>query len=191
MAKFKLFVEGIADVKFLQDYISHIFSKQIKKHEDIVDFTGKDKLIPQQFQINTDAGGVNLLVFDANGNFEKRKKELLAKAKELNIQFELFLFPNNQDKGELENLLEKIINPSNKKIFDCFNEYEKCLSIDKSRFKTPALKTKIFAYVDTLDLKDEGFAKEEKRNYLNKEHWDLEHASLIPLKIFLNRYFPR
>ena len=54
--------------------------------------------VPRQYY----TGIRNLVVFDADsstngGGFGRRKLELLAKMKELNITADLFLFPNNHD----------------------------------------------------------------------------------------------
>lgn len=189
MGKVKIFIEGGADKRFIEDYIFHIAKVEIK--EDVIGLGGKDTLEVDktllEFQKNTDTGGTNLLIFDANGDFKTRQKELLDKQTKLNIKFELFLFPNNKDKGMLEDLLVQIINPKNNKIFECFDGYENCLKGNPD-FKIPALKTKVYAYVDTLDKDDEGIANEKKRNYLNKDHWNLDHPSLNPLKDFLLKH---
>lgn len=52
-------------------------------------------------------GGVNLVIFDADADFEDRKKKLILWKERCHVDFELFLFPNNKDTGELEDLLEK------------------------------------------------------------------------------------
>ena len=103
--------------------------------------------------------------------------------------FELFLFPNNSDSGNLEILLEKIINPKHSAIFECFDGYQNCLKGKSKSYKVPASKTKIFAYLDTLlSSQDEKFAKEDKRDYRNTNHWDLDNSYLNILKEFLEKY---
>ena len=55
---------------------------------------------------NTDMGGINLVIFDADEDTESRRAELLAIKEEFGVEFELFLLPNNKDVGALEDLLE-------------------------------------------------------------------------------------
>lgn len=93
---------------------------------------GKDNLqrAVNKLLDNTISGIRNLIIFDADsssngGGFEKRKSELLAKMKELNITADLFLFPNNRDDGMFEDLLMHIARKENhKSFFDCFSDYE-------------------------------------------------------------------
>ena len=188
MAKVQIFAEGKADIKFLKDLIRHQFGSDDIAH--FVDTDGKDNLYLEvpKFNENSDQGGINLVIFDADNDYKKRKAELLSKKKELNIEFELFLFPNDSGNGALENLLEQLINPDYSEIFDCFETYQECLKGNK-RFKVPALKTKIYAYVDTLlEKKNEKLAQEANRDYTNPDHWNLDHEALDPLKGFLSTY---
>ena len=57
-----------------------------------------------------------------DGGFEKRKEFLLEIKERLSLDFELFLYPNNQDDGIFENLLERIVNPKHKRIIGYFKE---------------------------------------------------------------------
>ena len=77
-----------------------------------------DEINIREMRINSDQGGVNLVIFDADKDVEARRKELEAIKEQYNVNFELFLLPNNKDKGALEDLLENIINPNNRPIFD-------------------------------------------------------------------------
>ena len=185
----KIFVEGKADRKFVADFIRFLF--EINYLDEIINLDGKDGIAKAKntFNENTDMNGTNLLIFDADEDFKIKFAELNRIKAELEINFEIFLFPDNNDKGELEHLLSNIILIKNKKIFDCFEDYQKCLKVD-DRFRVPVLKTKIYAYTHTLLSKEnEKFAKEDERDYLNKEHWDLSNSYLNPLKEFLNKYF--
>ena len=56
-------------------------------------------------------GGKNLVIFDADDDVEKRRTELLSWKEKENLDFELFLIPNDKEAGALETLLENIINP--------------------------------------------------------------------------------
>lgn len=108
------------------------------------------------------------------------------------LDFELFLLPNNQDAGALEDLLENIINPNNRPILDCWEDYEKeLIKLDITGrtpppLTTPAKKTKIYGYLEALLFKGQKEQiKEKKRDYENTQHWNLDAEYLEPLKEFL------
>jgi len=196
MAGIKLFVEGVADRKFLKDVISRFFEKKLEDSdfEKLGGYTGIDEL-PETFQANKD--GRNLLFLDAdytttNGGFERRLRETIAKKVELNIDFELFLFPNHRDDGDLEVLLERIINPAHQDIFDCWADYEGCLSARARGYTVPGRKTKIYGYMEALhgtSKSQKEKAKEQNRDYFNTAHWDLNNQALAPLVEFLRPHF--
>jgi hypothetical protein len=198
----KFFVEGDADVKFLKDYISHIASGLEISKETIINTGGwtnidsqkeKGENIQNQMKQNIDNGGINLVIFDADKDFENRKQEIENWKSQYGLAFELFLLPNNQNAGALENLLEKIIIDNNQPIFDCWNGFENCLQdraskIIGKKLTVPAKKTKIYAYLEVLlgeTRKEKEKIKDPKRDYKNKEHWNLDSKFLVPLKDFL------
>ena len=195
----KIFVEGIADVKFLSDYISHIIPNFEIEKETIINSSGwtnnREKSRNVMLQ-NTDNAGINLIIFDADDDFKKRKDELENWKLSENLSFEVFLFPNNNDKGALEDLLEKIIEKNNQPIFDCWNEYENCLKTRTIKGRTkpltvPDKKAKIFGYLEALlgtTKKEKKKIKEEERDYKNREHWNLDSDYLVPLKEFLIKH---
>ncbi len=204
MENVKIFVEGEADVRFIQQYSKYIFNEDFKA--GIIDKTGGWSKItsPNQEGIaiqnlmknNTDDGGINLVIFDADADFNQRQSEILSWKAKYNLDFELFLFPNNSDTGALEELLESIINPINQPIFDCWEKYENCIEtkIIEGRsipLTIPAKKTKIYGYLETLlgsSNSEKAKIKEINRNYLDSNHWKLESESLIPLKEFLTKH---
>lgn len=71
--------------------------------------------------------GVNLVIFDADDDFSKKKDELVKWKEQNNVDFQLFLFPDNSSSGELEDLLELVINPENQPVMDCWKTYEDSL----------------------------------------------------------------
>ncbi|MBC7747088.1 MAG: hypothetical protein H7Z76_00665 [Methylotenera sp.] len=198
---FKIFVEGEADLKFIKDFVKIQFNQELLKNDVIIlgGWTGiikeKDKFIINSGPNNDE--GINLVILDADdetnlGGFEKRKAELLAFKKELKIEFELFLFPINNQNGDLEMLLSRIINPENQEIFDCWNGFERCISSLKKEYTVPARKTKIYAYLEVLhgttgSEKDK--IKDRNRDFTKAEHWDLNHEQLLPLYNFLAPHF--
>jgi exosome complex RNA-binding protein Rrp4 len=213
-----IFVEGDADVKFISDYISHIISglevkiqevkiQEVKKRianifkdsEKIAVVHGLNgwtdiKNMKTDISRYKDEGDNVLVIFDADtpkneGGFVDRKKEIEGYSLRLDG---IFLFPDNKTDGALEDLLEKIINETNKPIFDCWEKYETCLKECASKkiekeLTTPAKKSKIYGYLEALigETKEKKKIKDPFRDYKNTEHWNLDSDSLNPLKKFL------
>lgn len=194
---FNIFVEGIADVRFFKQYISHLFGETIAD-ERLVILKGWDKLKTEASALRMRSmsanGGVNLVIVDADKDYQTRKNEIAQWGKTNNVNFELFLLPNNKDAGALEDLLENIINPDNQPVMDCWTLYEdelrKVEIPTKKPLTIPAKKTKIYAYLETLlgDSKSQKeLIKEANRKYDNAEHWNLDAEYLVGLKKFLEK----
>ena len=203
MKRFQIIVEGDADKKFFEDYYHHIFGE--KAPQGSITHPGKDgdtggyqKLRSEDaigaMRQNTDLGGINLVIFDADEDIEARRAELLAIKEEFGVEFELFLLPNDKDAGALEDLLENIINPNNQPVMYCWQTYEGELEKVRIPAKTPptltipAKKTKIYAYLETLlgtSKTQKKLIKDTNRNYENTQHWNLDAEYLEKLKLFL------
>ena len=203
MNKFLIIVEGEADKRFFEDYYHHLFHEKAPMgsimHPGKDSETGGYTKLRKEDSINalrqnTDVGGKNFVIFDADDDCETRRQELLAIQEEFGVEFELFLLPNNKDAGELEDMLEQIINPNNQPVMDCWATYEG--ELEKVRIPTktpptltiPAKKTKIYAYLETLLGKTRSqkkLIKDANRNYENTEHWNLDAEYLESLKKFL------
>ena len=206
MRRFQIIVEGDADKKFFEDYYHHVFGE--KAPQGCITHPGKDgdtggyqKLKSEDtigaMHQNTDLGGINLVIFDADEDIESRRAELLAVKEEFGVEFELFLLPNDKDAGALEDLLENIINPDNQPVMVCWQTYEEKLGEVRIPTKIPptltipAKKTKIYAYLETLLGKSKTqkkLIKDANRNYENTQHWNLDAEYLEPLKEFLMKY---
>lgn len=193
--RFHIIVEGIADLVFFEQYYKQLFGKPAPEGF-IFKTDGKDNLhkFVNKMSSMTANDGVNLVIFDADKDIDARRKELLKWKEKAGISFELFLLPNNKDKGALEDLLENIINPNNQPIFNCWEDYEKELvkleipGRTPPPLTTPAKKTKIYGYLEALlgETKSEKEQiKESNRNYDNTMHWNLDAEYLEPLKEFL------
>ena len=207
MEKFLIIVEGEADKKFFENYYHHLFHEKAPAgsiiHPGKDDDTGGYQKLRKEDAINamrqnTDVGGKNLVIFDADEDCEARRKELLAIRDEFGVEFELFLPPNNKDAGELEDMLEQIINPDNQPVMDCWATYEG--ELEKVRIPTktpptltiPAKKTKIYAYLETLLGKTRSqkkLIKDANRNYENTQHWNLDAEYLEPLREYMRRHW--
>ncbi len=194
-----IFVEGEADARFFKQYIHHLFGEEVAD-ERMVPLKGWNNLKTEASVLRMRSmsanGGINLVFIDADKDFQNRKGEI-EKWKQTNgVEFELFLLPNNKDKGALEDLLENIINPNNQPIFGCWEDYEKELvRLDipgrtPPPLTTPAKKTKIYGYLEALlgeSKSQKEMIKEANRDYKNTQHWDLDAEYLGALRTFLKR----
>lgn len=152
-------------------------------------------------RVNTDVGEKNLVVFDAdsvnnNGGLEKRRDQLLQKKEELGLEFELFLWPDNSNDGDVEILMESIARKDfYPEFFDCFGKYECCISRRKDYdgkqfYSTPNRKGKLHTYFTSLPISK---TKKDKVGsglwqWNNPEIWDLDSDSLTPIKEFLKKH---
>ena len=204
MNKCKIYVEGIADQKFIIDYINYHYDISMVKGKigktgrpqdgNLIEIEGKDNLhaIAPLLDIDSGKNITNIIIFDADSDILKRKQELQNFKNNYKVDFDFFLFPNNKDKGELEDLLVKIINQENNNIFECWDKYETCIRNISTDMTLPNKKAKIYAYLEpfhgeTKPQKEK--INEANRDYKNKELWDLDVDYLTPLKIFLDKYF--
>ena len=138
-------------------------------------------------------GGKVVIIFDAdslgnNGGYETRKKEIEEVLGENNAQAELFLFPNNEEDGDFETLLEHLMQKTkHAKMLDCYADYETCLGND---YVHPNLKGKIFTYISAMKMSSSKRRKLGNGEWMfdNAEYWSLESDYLKPLKAFLQQH---
>ena len=201
---FKIFVEGPADKRFIEQLIEHIWSVNV--NDDCVISAGgytnlmsedKETVYVNLMKRTSDDGGVNLVVFDADNDCGARRQELIDLKERNGVDFELFLLPDNIGGGALEDLLERIINPENQAVMDCWSGYEESLrGVDLpwrngNPLTIPAKKTKIYAYLEVLlgaSKSEKKKIKEPNRIYTDRHHWDLDAAALSGLVEFLKRH---
>ena len=194
---FTIYVEGIADVAFIKQYIHHLWGVVVGENK-IISLDGwtnlKGTTWQQRMRTNAANDVINIVILDADKDIDARRADILNWKQQNGLVFELFLLPNDKDAGALEDLLENIINPNNQPIFDCWEDYEKALvELDipgrtPPPLTTPAKKTKIYGYLEALlgSTKDEKeLIKERNRKYENVQHWNLDAEYLGPLKEFL------
>lgn len=137
--------------------------------------------------------GKVIIIFDAdslgnNGGYETRKKEIEEVLGENNAQAELFLFPNNEEDGDFETLLEHLIQKEkHAQMLDCYADYETCLGND---YVHPNLKGKIFTYISAMKMSSSKRRKLGNGEWMfdNAEYWSLESDYLKPLKAFLQQH---
>ncbi|WRB63259.1 hypothetical protein KVC96_02115 [Helicobacter pylori] len=213
--KILIYTEGKSDRNFLGWYLNFL---KYKDHFDIFDIEGKDKLISDEFLEKIDKILNNkhqtykqvCIIFDADkkesqesdAGFGNKLKHICEKFKEKGINFpreQFFLFPNNQDDGDLEDLLLKIA--KHKEFINCFESYLDCIK-KKEHYKPikNIRKNMLYAYLEALGLEDlytkknifdiESKVKNEyKEDYERlKKAIEFESDFLVPLKDFLGQF---
>ncbi|MFP6297469.1 DUF3226 domain-containing protein [Helicobacter pylori] len=219
-----IYTEGKSDKNFLSwclDVWKDVWKNEDhfdQAHFDIIYVEGKDKLFSDEFckRIENILKNKNqehrqvCIIFDADikkenqesdAGFDNKLKHIREKFKEKGIDFpreQIFLFPNNQDDGDLETLLSEIA--KHKEFINCFEGYLDC--IKKTEHCKPIKnirKNKLYAYLEALGLENltkiDIFDNESKiknkheENYRRlKEVIKFNSKSLIPLKNFLEQF---
>ncbi|QEE96310.1 hypothetical protein D2C90_08200 [Helicobacter pylori] len=203
-----IFVEGPSDKVFLEVYLYFLEDLPIKNFK-VKDVKGKDNLSKRLLEI--EKYDKTLIVFDAD-NYKSNKKEILtvvSKTKQTISEEQIFLFPNNQDDGDLETLLLEIA--KHDEFLKCFEGYLECIK-SKEHYKPikNIRKNMLYAYLELFELEkffqykwdtnnkkneekiiidDKGKIKEEHKEEYEKlkEVIDFKSKSLIPLKNFLEK----
>ena len=210
MKNVSIYVEGDADKRFIEDYISFLASQNTSivlpdDWKSRIQKTGgwttidsdKGEFARVNMHKTTNRGGVNLVIFDADNDIDTRRKEIEKIRNKYGLLFELFLLPNNTNTGALEELLEQVINPENLCILECWRHYEDELKQQYIPWKnpheptTPSSKSKIYAYLEALvgtSHKEKDKIKDKERDFLNSNHWNLTANGLIQLRDFLLKY---
>lgn len=187
---------------FVEKVIAHYFPKAVVSRVfEVVGVDGWTNIINQSydFKQNTDEGGTNLVIFDADedrneGGFEKRKASLEKLKKQAGIEYELFLWPNNKDNGDFELLLSKVINTKHQCLLDCYDDFEANVrkhDPNEEKYVTPGRKGKMYTY-ETLHKGLKEIEKDIKAGYWqfdNPEYWNLDDDHLKPLVEFLFPHF--
>lgn len=145
-----IFVEGPSDKVFLEVYLYFLEDLPIKNFK-VKDVKGKDNLSKRLLEI--EKYDKTLIVFDAD-NYKSNKKEILtvvSKTKQTISEEQIFLFPNNQDDGDLETLLLKIA--KHDEFLKCFEGYLECIK-SKEHYKSikNIRKNMLYAYLEELGL---------------------------------------
>ncbi|MFP5982818.1 DUF3226 domain-containing protein [Helicobacter pylori] len=202
-----IFVEGPSDKVFLEAYLYFLEDIPIKNFK-VKDVTGKDNLSKRLLEI--EKYDKTLIIFDADKDYESNKKEILSKTQQKITEEQIFLFPNNQDDGDLETLLLEIA--KHDEFLKCFEGYLECIK-SKEHYKPikNISKSKWYAYLEVFELQnffkdkrnkndkkneekiiidDKGkIRKEYKEEYEKlKEAIDFNSNSLILLKDFLGQF---
>ncbi len=201
-----IFVEGPSDKVFLEVYLYFLEDLPIKNFK-VQNIKGKDNLSQRLLEI--EKYDKTLIIFDADKDYESNKKEILSKTQQKITEEQIFLFPNNQDDGDLETLLLEIA--KHDEFLKCFEGYLECIK-SKEHYKPirNIRKNMLYAYLEVFELQkffqykwdtnnkkneeniiidDKGKIKEEHQEEYEKlkEVIDFKSKSLIPLKNFLEK----
>ncbi|GAA7855039.1 hypothetical protein HpCOL23_14660 [Helicobacter pylori] len=211
--KILIYTEGKSDRNFLGWYLNFL---KCQDHFDMLDIEGKDKLISGEFPekirkiLNNEHQTYKqvCIIFDADkkesqesdAGFDNKLKYIREKFKEKGTDFpkeQIFLFPNNQDDGDLETLLSEIAKYD--EFLKYFEGYLECIK-SKEHYKPikKIRKNMLYAYLEALGLENltkidifdsEGKIKEKHKEEYEKlkEVIDFKSKSLIPLKNFLEK----
>lgn len=189
-----------------QDFIKTFIMRHFPQAKPDIDFEilgtgGKDKIgnMAPTFKDNTISGGTNIVIFDADspqneGGLSKRRIELLKQKEFYEIEFELFLWPNNHADGDFETLLLNLTQPKHHGLIDCYRRYEKGikkLNKKRVRYMTQGRKGCIYNYIASMKksrTENERF-KQGCWNFNNPEYWNLENEHVQPLARFLEQFF--
>lgn len=205
-----IFVEGPSDKVFLEVYLYFLEDLPIKNFK-VKDVKGKDNLSKRLLEI--EKYDKTLIIFDADKDYESNKKEILkvvSKTKQTISEEQIFLFPKNQDDGDLETLLLEIA--KHDEFLKCFEGYLECIK-SKEYYKPikNIRKNMLYAYLEVFELQkffqykcdtnnkkneeniiidDKGKIKEKHKEEYEKlkEVIDFNSKSLIPLKNFLGQF---
>ncbi|WQV49102.1 hypothetical protein KVM46_01955 [Helicobacter pylori] len=204
-----IFVEGPSDKVFLEVYLYFLEDFPIKNFK-VEDVKGKDNLSKRLLEI--EKYDKTLIIFDANKDYESNKKEILtvvSKRKQTISEEQIFLFPNNQDDGDLETLLLEIA--KHDEFLKCFESYLECIKSKEHHEPIKNIrKNMLYAYLEVFELQkffqykwdtnnkkqekclidDKGKIKEKHKEEYEKlkEVIDFNSKSLIPLKDFLGQF---
>lgn len=162
--------------------ISNLFREPILNQISKAEISG-DRLI-----ILVDADTKN-----KGGGYDKRKKFIKDGLAANALDIPYFLYPHNQDDGDVETLMEDAAQRDLHSVFfDCYEDYERCISGVKdetgfSRYNAPNHKGKLHTYINAQQLSN------KQRRYLGSgdwlfddiRFWNLNAKSLQPLKDFL------
>lgn len=206
----KIFLET-GDNKTPEYYFYKTFLKHLGISDDdfeLICVGGKDNLFKQairnEIESNTLEGGINLVIFDADteansGGFEKRYNEIINSKFAQDLNFELFLMPNNSNDGDFETMIESIARKDiHQPFFNCYESYERCVEKHKDsdgnqKYYAPNLKGKLYTYITSMGMSKTRLDKAKKGDWLfnNSEYWDIDSETLEPLKLFLLKNFER
>ena len=187
------FLEAIIRKFFPAIEVQFIFMKGVDNlfNQPILNEIKKAKIEGSQILVLVDADSE-----EKKWGYKRRKDWIEEGMKEHDVSFPYFIYPNNQNDGLVETLMEAVaLYAPNKVFFDCYTDYETCLK--NSKYNIPSLKGKVYAYAEAQTIYD--IQKGERIPLINKinsgdwlfdnpDYWNLDVENLQPLKDFFKQY---
>ena len=186
----KIFVEGQTDQGFIQFVLENKFGITLNENQvknAIINCKGWTNIGKQKAilldRVRTENSGKNIIIFDADGKnndggFDKRKKELEKIALELNVKFDIFLFPDNHSDGDLELFYSTCFTEDKAFFKECWTGMYNCLNHNKKELnlKFPKSAEMVFSYVDLFEeYKSEEYKNtKSKRSYFDENLWKFD-----------------
>lgn len=204
----KLFLEAkgenTPEAHFLKALLSLL---NLKEEVTFICMNGIDNLFHetirnQMLQAQTDGEQVIILA-DADTaakgwGFCQRNADIEARMEKQGLKVPYFLYPNHEEDGDVETLIEAAAcRDKHQTFFDCFEDYERCVSGDKDpktgkpRYQSPNLKGKLHTYISAQPLSSKQRNKIGAGDWLFSDttYWNLNDPALQPLKDFLTAHF--
>lgn len=171
-----IIVEGESDKSFLENYLEFLNLQA----DGISICGGKDNLKNLLPNIENVINSKKVaIIFDADDDYGKAKANIKKQLGDYFNEVEIFLFPNNEESGNLEKLIEKIARK--KEFIDCFKKYLGCIKQKNQQIDLKNIeKSIIYAYLQAC-----GERNFKKIDFKNRNLFDLNCAYLKPLKKFL------
>lgn len=148
-----------------------------------------------------DEGDSVLVLVDADSpskgwGYTKRYDDIEDKKTQLQLNFPLFIYPNNSDDGDVEVLMESLIRKDlHKDWWDCFEDYETCIqgakdSENNQKYNLPNRKAKLHTYITSQQLNKKQRDKIGSGFWLfdDPKYWDLTREALKPLLDFFDAH---
>ena len=120
-------VEGSEDENFLKSYIKTLGYPD--ESLALLNTKGRDNLqggIRIEIERALKRRSKVLIIFDADSDYESTKTDIVNKLEGLE-GFNIFLFPDDNSTGAVEDLLERIIRSEHERVFECFEQYKQCI----------------------------------------------------------------
>lgn len=164
MANNHILVEGSVDEIIIKDIIEHAFHGNIPRYkiENTKGYTNLKYYINTLSQ-NKLTGGRNFIIFDADLDFGARY-QYLTQICPPDLIDGIYLFPDNQNQGEVEDLIFQLVRQPHSEIFDCFDRFCSCITHLDRQYNIANKKSRFYAYLEAtginpqkIDFKDQIF----------------------------------
>lgn len=187
-----------SEYNFIKAVLDEYFAD---KNIEIVCMDGVDNLfcptIINRMRQAQDEGNKVLVLVDADypnkgWGHTKRHDDIEKHKTELSLSFPLFIYPNDNDDGDVEVLMERLVRKDlHQDWWDCFEDYEKCIqgardTENNLKYNLPNRKAKLHTFISSQQLSN----KQRKRLgsgfwlFDDSKYWDFTREELKPLLDF-------